>query len=262
MYRDTVVSGLFYPSNKEKIISFIESNKSSETAQEAKMIIVPHAGYVFSGATAVKTISRIKLPKNIILLGPNHTGAGGRIAVYPEGKWNCPLGDVPVNEDMVKKLIDKGFESDQLAHVKEHSLEVQLPILKYFRDDLNIVPIAFKGLGFEDCRNAGKVLKDLVSETDSMIVVSSDFNHFEDLETTNEKDFDAINRILDLDSKGLYDTVLSRNISMCGIIPTVVALESLDNIENLKASLVEHTTSAETSGDASQVVGYAGIIIS
>lgn len=261
MFRDTVVEGLFYPSDKKKIISFIEANKSGKAAEEAKMIIVPHAGYVFSGATAVKTISQIKLPQNIILLGPNHTGLGSKMSVYPGGRWSCPLGEVPVNEEMVEELVAQGFEADQVAHVKEHSLEVQLPILKYFREDVRVVPVAFKGLSFDDCKNAGKILGDLAKDFDSMIVVSSDFNHFEDLETTNEKDFAAINRILELDSKGLYDTVIQKDISMCGIIPAVVALESLGNKENLKASLVEHTTSAEASGDASQVVGYAGIII-
>jgi len=262
MYRDAVVKGMFYPGDSGEIKRFIERCKIDTARQEAKMVIVPHAGYVFSGATAVKTLSEISLPANVILMGPNHTGMGKNIAVYPSGRWETPLGDVEINDEIATKLVEQGFEADVSAHAREHSLEVQMPLLKYFRNDVKVVPITFKMISYETCKYAANVIYEVIKgRKDILLIVSSDFNHFENLYVTNDKDSAAISKIMEMDDEGLLSVVVSKDISMCGVIPAVVGIQVVKKLGYSGVRLVEHTTSAEASGDTSKVVGYAGIIV-
>jgi len=264
MYRDAAVKGVFYPSDPDEIKRFVESYKVNNDANEAaKMVILPHAGYVFSGATAVKTLSEIRLPENIILMGPNHTGIGKNVAVYPSGKWETPFGDVAINDELSARFIEQGFESDKTAHAREHSLEVQMPLLKYFREDVNVVPITFKMIDYEACKYAARVIFETIKDRDDiLLLISSDFNHFENLDVTNDKDSAAISKIMEMEPEGLLEVVIKKDISMCGVIPAVVGMLVVKKLGFSNVRLVEHTTSAEASGDTSKVVGYAGIIIS
>ncbi len=262
MYRDAVVKGMFYPGDSEEIKKFIESHKIDTAKQETKMVIVPHAGYVYSGATAVKTLSKVRLPETVILMGPNHTGMGKNIAVYPSGKWETPLGDVEINDEIATKLVEEGFEADVTAHAREHSLEVQMPLLKYFRNDVKVVPITFKMIGYDTCKYAANAIYEVIKDRDDiLLLISSDFNHYENLQVTNVKDSAAISKIMEMDPEGLLSVVIKKDISMCGVVPAVVGMYVVKKLGYSDVSLVEHTTSAEVSGDVSQVVGYAGIIV-
>jgi len=263
MHRKAVVDGVFYPKSSASIKSFVNSF-DVDLQVEAKIAIVPHAGYVYSGETAVKTLKSIKnIQKNIILLGPNHTGLGEKASVFPEGEWQTPLGDVLVDKDTVNKLVEKSqiLKKDTLAHLQEHSLEVLLPILKCLKNDINIIPITVSYLTKSECFNVARDIFEVIKDSSSMVVVSTDFNHFENEEVTNFKDKLAIEKILDIDPEGLYDIIFDKRISMCGVFPVTIALylAGMLNLKNVK--LVEHATSAKASGDYSRVVGYAGILI-
>ncbi|MBZ4672819.1 MAG: hypothetical protein JG762_1049 [Deferribacteraceae bacterium] len=263
MHRKAVVEGVFYPKSFKAIKNFVDSC-NVKLQVEAKIAIVPHAGYIYSGETAVKTLKSInKIEKNIILLGPNHTGLGEKVAVFPEGEWQTPCGDVAVNKDTVDLLVEKSviLKRDTMAHIQEHSLEVLLPILKYLKDDINIVPITVSHLTKNECFNVAKDIYEIIKDGSFTIVVSTDFNHFESEEVTNYKDKLAIEKILDIDPEGLYNIVFEKRISMCGIFPVTIALylARMLNLNNVK--LAEHTTSARASGDYNRVVGYAGILI-
>jgi len=261
MLRKAVVKGYFYPDNREELVNFFEQNKEKQKS-DAILAIVPHAGYIFSGKTAVKTISSINLKKKVLMLGPNHTGFGEKVALFPDGEWETPFGILKVDNVLNSKLkLVEDIKEDIVAHVREHSLEVILPILHYFSGDITFSAITMMPMRYNQCIELAEKIYQNVRDEEFTIVVSSDFNHYEDAETTNKKDMMAIENILALDSKGLYDVVFSKDISMCGVYPAIVGIELAKLFGAKEAKLIEHTHSGYVNGDYSQVVGYAGILI-
>ncbi|PLX68371.1 MAG: AmmeMemoRadiSam system protein B [Denitrovibrio sp.] len=257
MHRQSAVAGVFYPADAESVKNFIKKHSVENEKQQASAVLVPHAGYVYSGATAVRTLSRITIPNTVILAGPNHTGAGPMISVYTAGSWHTPLGEVSMNEELIEKLTEHElFSKDVRAHVNEHSLEVILPILKYFNPDVKVVCITLKYLDIEDIKKAA----DHISEcTDGLFVISSDFNHFEDSETTELKDKAAIDKLLKMDAEGLYSIVSDMRISMCGVVPSCTGILYALSKGADESVFIEHTHSGKVNGDNNKVVGYAGL---
>ncbi len=260
MKRNEAVAGYFYPEDSESIITFIEKHIEDVEQKHYKTVLVPHAGYIYSGKTAVKTLSRVKLTDTVIILATNHTGFGESIAVWSDGEWATPLGDIKVDNILAEQIINTSLaKPDIVAHVRDHAIEVILPILKYLKDDIKIVPISVMGMNPDRLASLALDLHKIVS--DCTVIVSTDFNHYEDKQTTDAKDFLAIEHILNVDAYSLYDKVMDNSISMCGIYPTFLALCMASKNGASVGELVEHTTSAEASGDESSVVGYAGILI-
>ncbi|MEF3254940.1 MAG: AmmeMemoRadiSam system protein B [Deferribacterales bacterium] len=262
MYREAVVSGYFYPDNAIQLKKFFNQYISS-SKDNAKIVIAPHAGYIYSGETAFKTLSSVNIPETVILLGPNHTGFGRKVSIYPEGEWETPFGDIIIDEDLIKTVISNGLTTDNMAHIKEHSLEVFMPMLKFLNNSVKVVPITLMHLSFSECQIVAEKLYNTIYKNIEkiLLLVSTDFNHFENEDITQKKDMIAINEILMLDPEGLYNVVKDYNISMCGVIPCTIALLLAKKLNLTKAVLVEHTTSGKKSGDYSSVVGYAGIKI-
>lgn len=266
MERQPVVAGQFYPGTKaglaEDVRTFLDHPTSPQRAVAA---IVPHAGYVYSGAIAGSVFARVDVPKRCIVLSPNHTGAGARAAVWCRGKWVLPTGSVPVDEALAEALIERCPEltRDFAAHLAEHSLEVELPFLLARQPGLAIVPIALSRLRPSAWRAIGEAVADIISqETDPILIVAStDMNHYEDQARTLAKDRLAIDRVLALDAAGLLTTCTEHRITMCGVIPTAVAIVASTRLGATQATLVEHRTSGDANGDYSAVVGYAGFII-
>lgn len=266
MDRTPIVAGQFYPGSRsalqEEVAKYLQGSPSLE---KTLLVMVPHAGYVFSGSTAGKTIARSHLAERIVLIGPNHTGRGRKLAVWNDGKWIFPGSLVPVDSGLAAAILEQpGFSADYEAHLYEHSLEVVLPFLQAVKKDLSVVPVAVAEPGLENLLAAGKNLALAIQESgqETTLVVSSDMSHFISRHEAEEKDRMAIDRILDLDPEGLYRTVRSNNISMCGMLPMVLGLSCVKELGAQKAALVDYTTSGEVNRDYSQVVGYAGILVS
>lgn len=261
MRRHTAVAGYFYPSEKNELTSFITSNLSTCEKIDAVAVLVPHAGYIYSGATAVKTLSMVNIPDTVIIAGPNHTGAGQTAAVYPEGIWESPLGDVPTDDGVIESLCSAGvFKRDEKAHKTEHSLEVIVPILKYLNPNVRIVCITMKFMELDRVKQCAEALFSAISGKKALIVVSSDFNHFENVQITEKKDALAIDSIIKMDEKLLFQRIFDYNISMCGFLPACVGLLYCKMLGDFEPQLVEHTHSGAVNGDTQRVVGYAGII--
>ena len=266
MVRDPVVAGRFYPSDFEELERMLSMFcVKREKRIRAKAIIVPHAGYVYSGAVAGLTYGSVEIPSLNVVMGPNHTGFGADVSVFDEGEWITPLGRVPVNSEVAKKLCGRElFKSDVSAHVYEHSLEVQLPFLQFcsgFKEDLSIVPIIFSMLSYEECELAGKALAESIDSEDALIVISSDFSHYVSQPEAERLDSMAINSILSLSPFELYEKVRRYNITMCGVIPATVGLIAAKILGAESADLLVYRTSGDVTGDYSQVVGYAGIVV-
>jgi len=268
MDRTPAVAGQFYPGNKETLLHTIKDLIPSRTTSPQKVIaaISPHAGYVYSGGVAAQTFSKIDLPTDIIILGPNHHGYGSELAIMMEGTWHMPMGPVKINSSLAREIMGKSavFTADPLAHQPEHSLEVQVPFLQYFKQDLEIVPICASYISFAKCRQAGEALAAAINDWPHPVtmVASTDMTHYESRENAFRKDHLALKCIEKLDPAALYETVMNEKISMCGFIPTTIVMIAANLLGASQAELVRYTDSGEASGDTSQVVGYAGLLIS
>ncbi|WP_022852037.1 AmmeMemoRadiSam system protein B [Limisalsivibrio acetivorans] len=261
MLRKAAVKGLFYPSTVSEISEFIESAREGSGTMGARAVLVPHAGYVYSGRTAVKTLSRVRIPDTVILIGPNHTSMGSPFSVYSEGAWEVPGGEVRVDDSAAGRLISSGvFTHDTAAHRNEHSLEVIVPILKQLNPDVAILPVTVGRGDLRTVRELGRIMAEAFKDEDILVVISSDFNHFENASITEEKDRMAIDAVLKMDTEELFKSVTDNSISMCGVIPAGIGIEYLKQLGGSNPQLVEHTHSGEVSGDNDKVVGYAGII--
>lgn len=264
--REPAVMGQFYPSNpkklKEIVKSYIDYNKPKKSV---KALISPHAGYIYSGNTAGAVYSSVNIPNDIVILGPNHTGMGRYFSIMDEGEWLTPIGKVKINRDLadIIKKSSEYIESDYLAHLREHSLEVQLPFLLEINPDITIVPIVIMNVGYEKLKTVGNSLGEAIKNyrKDVLIVISSDMSHYVSHEWALKNDKKAIEKIEALDSKGLYDVCISLDITMCGLAPAVVGIEASKVLGAEKGELIKYSTSGEVSGDYDYVVGYAGVII-
>ena len=264
MLRLPAVAGTFYPDNPLALAKQIQDFARSKDAPKkisCHACLVPHAGYVYSGHVAAAVYERIALPKRIIVLGVRHFPHGEEAAIMSESTWRTPLGDVSIDADLAAKISHACplLREDSVAHEREHSLEVQLPFLQVLDPGFSFVPIALGTIHFDQLVSIGESLgKILASETDVLLLTTSDFNHYEDDATTRKKDRLAIEQILNLDPRGLFDVCRKEKISMCGLGPTVAMLSALKITGSNHAELVKYATSGDVSGDTSAVVGYAG----
>lgn len=270
MLRPPAVAGLFYSSSAEALVDEVaRCLDHSVQPRPAIAAVCPHAGLMYSGPVAGSVYSRLALPATVILIGPNHTGIGPAVSVYPEGTWQMPGGAVSVDRDLARQVLARcpQAEADTSAHQQEHCLEVQLPFLQDRHRAVRIVPIV---LGTRDpalCRAIGECLAAIISAADGvaggrpLLVASTDMNHYESDAVTREKDRHAIAAIAGLDPEGLDATVTAHQISMCGFAPTLAVLHAARQLGATGATLVRYATSADRGGDRDRVVGYAGFII-
>lgn len=233
---------------------------------KAISVISPHAGFEYSGPVAGAVFSSVHLPDTFVILGPSHRPIRSRMAIMKQGVWETPLGSARI-ESRLAELISshsKLVEEDIAAHLSEHSLEVQLPFIQYFKEDISIVPICVSYQAtFEELTDLGKAVSAAIKEfkEEVLIVASTDMSHYVEQELAKELDFTAIDKILELDPRGLYDVVQDKDISMCGFQPTTSVLVASKELGAKKATLIKYQTSGDTTGIYDEVVGYAGIRI-
>jgi len=273
--RTPAVAGRFYPGRADELLRDVRkytspANASVVTERIAAIgCVAPHAGYIYSGGVAGAVYSRLQIPQRCVILCPNHTGKGRPLAVMVDTAWQTPLGEVAADADLGARLLGRfrALQEDGAAHRGEHAIEVQLPFLQARRADLKIVPIAVGTNDFDVLRGLGEALAAVIGDLEEdgkekvLIVASSDMNHYESDTVTRSKDRQAIERVLALDARGLWEVVLNEDISMCGFGPTIVMLTSAKLLGATSATLVKYATSGEVSGDYDSVVGYAGIIV-
>ena len=269
--RHPAVAGRFYPGNPDDLRAeargyLSQANFTNSAALQALGCIAPHAGYVYSGHVAGAVFARIKVPRRCIVLCPNHTGIGHALAIMSEGSWQTPLGEVPIDAELAGalKIRFPVLQEDSAAHRAEHAAEVELPFLLLRQPELMFVPIALGTAQFEVLEQLGKALADVIAAQKDpvLIVASSDMNHYESDAVTRVKDHRAIERILTLDPRGLFDVVTQQEISMCGFGPAVAMLTAVRQLGAKSAELVKYATSGDISGDRDMVVGYAGVVVS
>jgi hypothetical protein len=267
MLRLPAVAGRFYPAEHDELARQVESFIHSEEPAEkihALGCLVPHAGYMYSGHVAGAVYARLKLPRRFLILGPRHFPQGEALAILSEGAWQTPLGQAQIDSELAAKLRHEFplLREDSVAHHTEHSLEVQIPFLQVLARNFRFVPIALGTTRFSSLEELGRAIAGVLAKEkeETLIVASSDMNHYESDRITRVKDKKAVDKLLALDARGLYETVRSEGISMCGYGPAVVMLTAVKALGATRAELVRYATSGDVSGDFDEVVGYAGIL--
>jgi len=231
-------------------------------------VIVPHAGYIYSGHVAGAIYTRVVVPSRTIILCPNHTGFGVPLSIMSRGAWQTPLGSLHIDSEMADALMsaNPGLEEDFEAHRQEHAIEVQLPFVQRSQHghDTRFVPITVGVSGWDALERLGKSIAETILRIDrtTLIIASSDMNHYESDAVTRVKDARAIEPILKLEAKALHEIVRRENISMCGAGPAAAMIVASKILGATQAELVKYATSAEVSEDFNRVVGYAGVIVS
>jgi len=264
MIRKPAVSGMFYDSDPARLRRMVRGFIKDEPKTEALGVIVPHAGYIYSGAVAGVVYSRITPRETYILLGPNHTGLGPAASMMCRGEWETPLGAMKIDQRLASSLLGGSelLEEDTQAHLREHSIEVQLPFLQILGGG-TFIPITLMGIDYQGCEKVASAIVEAVKACDRpvLIVASSDMTHFESRESAERKDRLALDRVEALDPEGFYETIRRYRISMCGYIPATIMLIAAKALGAARAAVVRYATSGDVTGDMDQVVGYAGVIV-
>ncbi len=264
MDRQPAVAGRFYTDDRAALVREVDGFLAGATGPKVRAtgVVAPHAGYVYSGAVAGAVYGRIEVPARAVVIGPNHTGMGIPVALWPGGAWKLPSGDVAIDPTLTAALAASPLvRADKDAHVAEHSLEVQLPFLARAHPGISVAALCLAHLSFADCEALGKHVARAARASGALVVASSDMSHYIPAATAREKDRLAIDRILALDPRGLYDVVHREGITMCGIVPATVMLVAAREMGARRAELVRYGHSGEVNGDTRQVVGYAGIAV-
>jgi MEMO1 family protein len=268
MIRLPAVAGRFYPDDPGRLRSAVDSflaGAGKEKKIHARACLVPHAGYVYSGRVAGEVYRRMEIPGRVILLGPRHFPRGAPFAILSDGAWQTPLGMAPIDRHLAEEIV-RAFpllREDAVAHSAEHSLEVQIPFLQRLVPSFAFVPIVIGPAQWEQLEALGHALAGVIAAEREpvLLIASSDMNHYESDAITRVKDRKAIDRILALDARKLFDTVRDENISMCGYAAAVAAIIAARDLGATEAELVRYATSGEVNGDMQEVVGYAGMVI-
>lgn len=273
--RRSAAAGKFYAGNEVDLRNQIEEcfedphgpgsvPEVSEGSRELVGLISPHAGYPYSGPIAAHGFSFLAgdgRPERVVILGPNHSGRGGGVAIDTSNYWATPMGDVKLDKSFGERLSEK-FELAELdsdAHYGEHSLEVQLPFLQYLFDgEFELVPICIGRQTVEVSEGLGDALGDLIDEG-TVVIASSDFTHYEPMKSAKAKDKKAIERIQDMDWNGFLDLVSGENLSICGYSPIAATIKAAKKLDVEEVELFKYATSGDTAGSPDQVVGYCSL---
>lgn len=257
--REAGAAGSFYPGQKEKLRQQLEQLfKGLPKEEKTECVIAPHAGYPYSGKTAAYSFNALQENKCFVILSPSHTGLGPEISVSDADEWATPIGSAPIDAKLRQRLLERlEIQADDLAHIEEHSIEVQLPFLQFLFKGGRILPITIAEHGLERLKELGKALSEIGGKFS--VIASGDFTHHQQLQIAREKDFGAIKKIEAVDVEGFYNEVVDKQLSICGLSPITALMQYCKEKGFKRGKLLHYDTSASASGDEASVVGYAAI---
>ena len=266
MDRKAVVAGHFYAREKDALLEMLKQLIPLNAAKKSVLgVVLPHAGFSYSGGVVGKTIASIQVPDKIIILGPNHTGQGQPYSLVSSGVWNTPLGEIEIDADLAGKLLAASslLIEDETAHIYEHSIEVILPFIQFINPRAKIIPVVISDFKNEGFKKVGEDIAKVISESsnDVLIIASTDFTHYEPQPEAEKKDAAVIEAIVGLNPDKMLEIVQEQKISMCGFGPVSVMLNACKLLQAKNGKLIQYQTSGDISGDYDSVVGYAGIVI-
>jgi AmmeMemoRadiSam system protein B/uncharacterized protein (TIGR00296 family) len=266
--RSPAVANRFYPGDPDEMAKMMDEMLSNGDVEPGDWpaALVPHAGWVYSGRLAAATLRRVRIPETVIVLAPKHTRFGSEWAVAPHQIWELPGHSMQSDPELARRLAEAipGLQLDAAAHQHEHAIEVQLPILARLAPDARVVGITVGAGDMKRCREFASGLASVLRELQPrpLLLISSDMNHYASDDENRRLDEIALEAVESLDPEQVYETVVQRhNISMCGVRPAVMVMETLRQLDLLgKCERVGYATSGDVSGDKLRVVGYAGLL--
>ena len=259
------VAGSFYPSDPGALRTVVDRLLAPGPARPAIGVVAPHAGYVYSGPTAGIVFGSVEIPDVVIVMGPNHTGVGPDLSVYPGGTWKTPAGEIAVDEALAAELarLDPDLTFDTEAHEEEHGIEVEVPFLLRRNPRTRLVAVVVGTQDFEAMERLGAAVAELVRTRapGALVVASSDMNHFENDATTRARDRKAVEKLVKMDERGLDEVCRREKITMCGRAPAVAMLVAAKKLGAKRAEMLDYRTSADAGGDRARCVGYCGLAV-
>jgi AmmeMemoRadiSam system protein B len=273
--RRPAVAGAFYPADPRDLKELIRASylhrlgPGSEPPPEyfssgVVPCLSPHAGYSYSGPVAAHTylhVSSLRKPELVVVVGPNHYGVGSGVATFKEGRWETPLGQVSVDEEAARKIVESTgiVDYDPSAHRMEHSLEVQLPFLQLIYGEFSLLPISLAFQDIETARTLGEGIATLLEGRDAVLIASSDLTHYEAAEQARSKDSQLLKKVEALDLEGFYGTLERLNVTACGYGAIASVIQACKKLGFKKGELLKYSNSGETTRDMNEVVGYASL---
>jgi AmmeMemoRadiSam system protein B len=264
------VAGAFYPGSpsslKPMIDDFMADAEKCPTlgltgGGKLVALIVPHAGYVYSGQVAASAYKQIEGMNSdtVVLVGVSHQSAIRGASVYRSGRYETPLGTVEIDSDLAGELMaqDEIFSFQPRAHAIEHSLEVQVPFLQQILSDFKIVPILMGHWSESVCSTVSDALAKTISSRNVLLIASSDMSHYHPYDTARRMDNIAISSIELMDIANLMDDLSSGRCELCGAAPVITILMAAKKLEADSVEILQYANSGDVTGDKSSgVVGY------
>lgn len=231
-------------------------------------MISPHAGYVYSGPVAAWGFAELiesSKPETVVIIGPNHRGFGYPVAIISRGDWETPLGKISIDSELAEKLTRSCsfIEEDEVAHQREHSIEIQIPFLQYgFNDTFKIVPICLADQTFATCMSLGQAISDVAKDIPNILLIAStDFTHYQTQRIAEKADRKILDAIISANPLELKNILSAGEFSMCGYGPVITVLHATSQLGCKQVKLLKYATSGDITGDYSAVVGYASLSI-
>jgi AmmeMemoRadiSam system protein B len=273
--REPAVSGIFYPKDPNELDSNLQSLFKDPNFGPGKLppsssneriygMVCPHAGYMYSGAVAANGYYEVSSSKfeSAIIIGPNHYGLGSDIALMNNGSWKTPLGEISIDTELSHEIYQNCniVNVDELAHSRDHCIEVQLPFLQYIREEFKIVPIILVDQDKNTCLKLSNGIYEVIKNKNFLLIASSDLTHYESNSQAHEKDNLLISSILSLDIEAFYSVLFSFNVTACGYGAIATVMEISKKLGAKKGKLLKYATSGDIAGDTKSVVGYSSIL--
>jgi AmmeMemoRadiSam system protein B len=266
--RPAAVAGSFYPGDAESLSRLVDDLLSGPpvTPEVWPAVMTPHAGLKFSGRLAGDVLRRAVIPERVVVIGPKHTRLGVERAVAPHESWSIPGALLPGDPELARDLVEAipGLQLDAAAHQQEHAIEVELPFIARLAPQAKVTGIVIGSGNLARCRDFADGLASCLQGRagSTLLVISSDMNHFANDAETRRLDEMALAAMETLDPAALLDVVTRQHISMCGVLPAVIVMETLRRLGGLtRFRRVGYATSGDVSGELSRVVGYAGMLL-
>ncbi|MEE9911962.1 MAG: AmmeMemoRadiSam system protein B [Deltaproteobacteria bacterium] len=266
--RKYILAGSWYPGNpallRSDITKYIRNVPDKQIEGDIIGLIVPHAGYIYSGQVAAHAYKLIQGRKydTVIIVGPSHRVAFGVVSIYSQGAFETPLGVIPVDENMAAEMknLSRSIVDFPAAHAQEHSLEIQLPFLQIVLGAFSIIPLVMGDQGAATCQELADVISQVAKDRRVLIVASSDLSHFHSYNQAKELDAIVLRHIQKGNVEGLLDDLTLDKIEACGGGPMAVTMLAVRKLGAHHSELLKYANSGDITGDKNSVVGYASAV--
>jgi AmmeMemoRadiSam system protein B len=245
---------------------FFENSPDVNVSQTIRSIIVPHAGYMYSGGVAARAYRQIISSKYdfSIILAPSHFESYDFISIYPGKAFATPLGEISVEKNIADEFVaqDSIFRLSEMGYsTQEHSLEVQLPLLKWVQDTPRIIPMMMGDQNWDMIVDAFRLISKILKGKNCLLIASTDLSHYHSDNEARSMDQIVVNDINSYQPDQLYEDIMDRRCEMCGYGPAVITLKAAKELGASKAQVLLYRNSSDMTGDKSKVVGYLSAIV-